>query len=57
MGRVARGGAEVTTVPADDSDHWEDGQWVIKWDTAEAQELFSSLGGSAPRAGQGPPAE
>jgi LCP family protein required for cell wall assembly len=50
MGRLATGAGEVTTVPIDDSDHWESGQWVIKWDTAEADQLFASLGGSPPQA-------
>jgi LCP family protein required for cell wall assembly len=30
MGRIASGSGEVTTVPIDDTDHWENGQWVIK---------------------------
>ena len=50
MGRIAAGSGEVTTVPIDDTDHWENGQWVIKWDPAEADELFSSMGGSTPQA-------
>ncbi len=50
MARIATGGGEVTTVPIDDSDHWENGQWVIKWDTAESDQLFSSMGGHTPQA-------
>jgi LCP family protein required for cell wall assembly len=50
MGRLAAGGGEVTTVPIDDTDHWEAGQWVIKWDAAESDELFASLGGATPQA-------
>ncbi len=50
MGRLAAGGGEVTTVPIDDTDHWEAGQWVIKWDAAESDELFASLGGAPPQA-------
>lgn len=50
MGRLAAGGGEVTTVPIDDTDHWEAGQWVIKWDAAESEELFASLGGAPPQA-------
>lgn len=53
MGRIASGSGEVTTVPIDDSDHWENGQWVIKWDAAEAGQLFSSMGGRAPQAAIG----
>jgi LCP family protein required for cell wall assembly len=49
MGRIASGSGEVTTVPIDDSDHWEDGQWVIKWDAAESSELFSSMGAATPQ--------
>jgi LCP family protein required for cell wall assembly len=49
MGRIAAGSGEVTTVPIDDTDHWENGQWVIKWDAAEAGQLFSSLGASTPQ--------
>jgi LCP family protein required for cell wall assembly len=49
MGRIASGSGEVTTVPIDDTDHWENGQWVIKWDTAEADQLFSSIGGRTPQ--------
>ncbi len=50
MSRVASGAAEVATVPTSDGDHWENGQWVLKWDTAEANELFASMGGSTPEA-------
>ncbi len=50
MARIAGGSGEITTVPTNDSDHWEDGQWVLKWDTAEADQLFASLGGSPPQA-------
>jgi LCP family protein required for cell wall assembly len=50
MARIASGSGEVTTVPIDDTDHWENGQWVIKWDSGEADQLFSSLGGSTPQA-------
>jgi LCP family protein required for cell wall assembly len=49
MGRIAAGSGEVTTVPIDDTDHWENGQWVIKWDDAEADQLFSSMGASTPQ--------
>jgi LCP family protein required for cell wall assembly len=52
MAKVSKGSAEVTTVPADDSDHWENGQWVLKWDTQKANELFGSLGASTPPAQQ-----
>jgi len=48
MGRIATGGGEVTTVPVSDSDHWEAGQWVLKWDQSEANQLFASLGGTTP---------
>ncbi len=48
-GRIAAGNGEVTTVPIDDTDHWESGQWVIKWDQAQAGALFGSMGaGTAP---------
>ncbi len=50
MRRIAGGGGEVTVVPVDPSDHWESGQWVIHWDTASANRLFASLGGSTPQA-------
>jgi len=50
MGRIAAGSGEVTTVPIDETDHWENGQWVIKWDAAEADQLFSSMGGRPPQA-------
>lgn len=50
MARIAGGSGEITTVPVNDSDHWEDGQWVLKWDTAEADELFASMGGRPPQA-------
>lgn len=50
MGRLAAGGGEVTTVPIDDTDHWEAGQWVIKWDPVETGELFGSLGAAPPQA-------
>ena len=50
MGRIAAGSGEVTTVPIDDDDHWENGQWVIKWAPAESDELFASMGGSTPQA-------
>ncbi len=43
-GRLASGSGEVTTVPIDDTDHWEAGQWVIKWDPAQSAELFGSMG-------------
>ncbi len=49
MGRIASGSGEVTTVPIDDTDHWENGQWVIKWDAAESGQLFSSMGGRTPQ--------
>jgi LCP family protein required for cell wall assembly len=49
MTRIAAGSGEVTTVPIDDSDHWENGQWVIRWDAAEAGELFASMGGVTPQ--------
>jgi len=49
MARIASGSGEVTTVPIDDTDHWENGQWVIKWDAAEADQLFSSMGGRTPQ--------
>ena len=51
MGRIASGSGEVTTVPIDDTDHWENGQWVIKWDAAEADQLFSSMGAQHPAVG------
>ncbi len=50
MGRIASGSGEVTTVPIDDTDHWENGQWVIKWDAAESAQLFSSMGAGTPQA-------
>jgi LCP family protein required for cell wall assembly len=50
MGRVASGAGEVTTVPTLDSDHWVDGQWVLKWDPEQADQLFGSMGGSTPQA-------
>ena len=50
MARIAGGSGEITTVPTSDTDHWEDGQWVLKWDTAEADQLFASMGGSPPQA-------
>ncbi len=50
MGRIAAGNGEVTTVPIDDTDHWENGQWVIKWDAVDAGELFTSMGGQTPQA-------
>jgi anionic cell wall polymer biosynthesis LytR-Cps2A-Psr (LCP) family protein len=50
MARVASGAAEIATVPTSDSDHWENGQWVLKWDTAAANELFAAMGGSTPQA-------
>ncbi|MGB7979534.1 MAG: LCP family protein, partial [Candidatus Nanopelagicales bacterium] len=42
--RLASGSGEVTTVPIDDSQHWESGQWVIKWDQEQAGALFGSMG-------------
>ena len=53
MAKVSKGSAEVTTVPTSDTDHWVNGQWVLKWDTDEANELFGALGGSTPPAQQG----
>jgi LCP family protein required for cell wall assembly len=50
MARVASGSAEIATVPTLDDDHWENGQWVLKWDPAEAGELFAAMGGSTPQA-------
>ena len=50
MGRIAAGSGEVTTVPIDDDDHWENGQWVIKWAPVESDELFASMGGRTPQA-------
>lgn len=50
MGRLAAGSGEVTTMPIDDSDHWEGGQWVIKWDPQESEELLASMGGAQPQA-------
>lgn len=50
MAKIASGSAEVTTVPTSDSDHWENGQWVLKWDPEKARELFASMGGSTPQA-------
>jgi LCP family protein required for cell wall assembly len=50
LGRIATGGGEITSVPVDDSDHWENGQWVLKWDNAEADELWASMGGQASQA-------
>jgi LCP family protein required for cell wall assembly len=55
MARIASGSGEVTTVPIDDTDHWENRQWVIKWDSAEAGQLFSSMGGTTPQAAQDQP--
>lgn len=49
MSRIASGSGEVTTVPIDDTDHWENGQWVIKWDGEEADQLFSSMGATTPQ--------
>ena len=48
MSRVAGGSADITTVPTSDTDHWAGGQWVLKWDTAKANELFASMGGTTP---------
>lgn len=53
MGRIASGSGEITSVPIDESSHWADGQWVIHWDTAEADELFASMGGQTPQASSG----
>ncbi len=53
MGKVAAGKGEVTSVPTNDSDHWVNGQWVLKWDTDEAYELFASMGGQTPPAESG----
>ncbi len=50
MARIATGRGEILTVPVDESDRWEAGQSVVKWDTEEALELFASLGGSTPQA-------
>jgi anionic cell wall polymer biosynthesis LytR-Cps2A-Psr (LCP) family protein len=50
MGRIAAGSGEVTTVPINDDDHWENGQWVIKWAPVESDELFASMGGRTPQA-------
>lgn len=47
LGQVASGGAEVTTVPTDDSDHWENGQWVLHWHPEQAPALWRSLGAPA----------
>ena len=50
MARIAGGSGEIASVPVDESDHWESGQWVIHWDQAQAEELFASMGGSTPQA-------
>jgi LCP family protein required for cell wall assembly len=50
MAKVSGGSAEVTTVPTSDTDHWVNGQWVLKWDPQEANQLFGSLGASTPPA-------
>ena len=55
IGRIVSGSGEVTTVPIDDTDHWENGQWVIKWDEAEADQLFSSMGGRTPQSASDQP--
>lgn len=52
MGQIAQGKGEVTTVPMDEADHWEGGQWVIHWDDAASDELFGSLGAGTPPAQQ-----
>ncbi len=52
MGQIAQGKGEVTTVPMDEADHWEGGQWVIHWDEAASDELFGSLGAGTPPAQQ-----
>lgn len=52
MGQIAQGKGEVTTVPMDETDHWEGGQWVIHWDEAASDELFGSLGAGTPPAQQ-----
>lgn len=44
LGQVATGMGEVTTVPTSDSDHWANGQWVLRWDTEAADRLWQSLG-------------
>jgi LCP family protein required for cell wall assembly len=50
MSKIAGGNAEITTVPARNNDHWQNGQWVIKWDTAQSDRLFNSMGGRTPQA-------
>jgi LCP family protein required for cell wall assembly len=55
MARIAGGSGEITTVPTNDSDHWENGQWVLKWNTEEADQLFASMGGSPPQASSDTP--
>ncbi len=51
MGRIVTGAGEVTTVPLIPGSHWEEGQSVVKWDEADAEQLFASMGGSPPQAG------
>ena len=48
--QIVGGSGEITSVPVDDADHWEAGQWVLHWDPAGAGELFSSMGAGTPQA-------
>lgn len=44
MLQVGRGKGQVTTVPIADQAGWRQGQSVVLWDDAAAQQLFQSLG-------------
>ncbi len=54
MGRIASGSGEVTTVPIDDTDHWENGQWVIKWDDGRGRPAVLVDGRAHPAVGLRP---
>ena len=47
--KIVGGSGEIASVPVDESDNWESGQWVLHWDPVAADELFASIGGSTPQ--------
>ena len=49
MGRIASGSGEVTTVPIDDTDHWENGQWVMRIGTPRRRVSCSPRWAGRPR--------
>ena len=46
MSMISAGLGEQTTVPIESDSYWVGGQQAVKWNTAQALDLFATIGGA-----------